>query len=60
MIAWTKGSRYWTIAPLFVVLSAFLAVHFKEPSVFVTLATTWMALAGGKSIVDEHNKGKAS
>lgn len=59
MSGWTKGSRYYTVGPLFVLLSAGLAVHFGESSVFVTLATTWMALAGGKSIVDEHNKGKA-
>ena len=54
MSGWTKGSRYWKIAPLFVLLAAGLAVWFEDASVFTNVTVTWMALAGGKSVVSSY------
>ena len=49
---WLKGSRFWSITPWFVVLAAFLAWHFEDPSVFVNVTVPWMAGAGAKTTVD--------
>ncbi len=51
MAKFLKGSRFYTLSP-FVLIAAFgLSWRFDDPSTFLTVATTWMALAGTKSAV---------
>ena len=54
MNEWTKNSRFWKITPWVVLLSAALAIYFDESGVFTNITMTWMALAGGKSVVNSY------
>lgn len=45
----TGGSRFYTLSPFVLVASIVLAVYFDDSTTFITVATTWMALAGAKS-----------
>ena len=54
MNGWTRNSRFWRITPWVVLLSAVLAMYFKESSVFTGVTMVWMGLAGSKSIVSTY------
>ncbi len=53
-MSWTRNSRFWTVTPWVVLLSAALAIYFGESGVFTNVTMTWMALAGGKSVVSTY------
>ena len=50
----TKGSRFYTFSPFVLITSVVLAIYFDDPATFLTVATTWMALAGAKSAIGTH------
>lgn len=50
----TGGSRFYTWSPIVLVTSIILAVYFDDSTVFITVSTTWMALAGAKSAIGTH------
>lgn len=54
MNGWARNSRFWKIAPWVVLLSAGLSVYFSDLSSFTTIATVFMTVAGGKSIVSTY------
>ncbi len=50
----TKGSRFYTLSPLVMAAAFFMSIRFEDPVPFITVVTTWMALAGAKSSIGTH------
>ena len=53
---WHQGSRFWRIAPLFVLLAAALSVYFDEPGVFTGPLITFLGGAGAQTAARHYRK----
>ena len=51
MTKWTKGSRFYQLSPIVLVATWVLCAYLKDSTGWITVTTTWMALAGAKSAV---------
>jgi len=47
---WHRGSRFWTVTPWVVLLSAAITIWLKDPITFISVTTPWVTIAGGKSV----------
>ena len=55
---WHRGSRFWRALPWLIIVSAGMAIYFKESNLFLTPFMILVAGAAGKTNIDQYNQGR--